>query len=249
MKVKVAAVQFAPVMGRKADNLKRLAHLVIEAARAGAELVVLPELCATGYSFMSPEEAHAVAETLTPESLTLRVFRALAKKYQIHLVGGLVEMDVGTGDLYNSQVYVDPSGYYTSYRKINPWGNDYLWAKAGIGNPPVIKAAFRSTTRKVGLLICRDARDKKDDNWSSFYEPGDADIVCLSANWGNGGFPSVTWMEFVEDNHTALVVSNRYGKESCNDFGEGGVCVVEPGGKVHCQGLIWSRDCFVLAEV
>jgi predicted amidohydrolase len=248
MKIKVAAVQFAPVMGQKAENLRRLAHLVAGAAKAGAELVVLPELCATGYSFMGEEEARPHAESIEPASTTLGVFRALAKKFGIHLLGGLVEIDRGTGDLHNSQIYADPTGYFLSYRKVNPWGNDYLWAKPGIGNPPVVRAKFRETTRKVGLLICRDARNKKNDDWS-FYGPGDADIVCLSANWGNGGFPSTTWMDFVEENKSALIVSNRYGKEGCNDFGEGGVCVIEPSGKVHCQGLVWSRDCFVIAEV
>jgi hypothetical protein len=40
-----------------------------------------------------------------------------------------------------------------------------------------------------------------------------ADVVCLSANWGDGGFPAVSWMDFVEENSTCLIVSNRYGQE------------------------------------
>lgn len=249
MKVRCAAVQFTPTMGQKAENLKKLAVLVAQAAKQGAELVVLPELAANGYSFMSEAQARPEAEVIAPDALTTSLFLALATRFQVHIAVGLVEKDAGTGDLYNSQLYVDPYGYYTSYRKVNRWGNDFLWAKPGLGNPPVVKAKFRNTTRKVGLLICRDVRDKKNDKWSSFYEKGDADIVAFSSNWGDGGFPSVSWMEFVEDNGTALVVANRYGREGANNFGEGGVCVIEPRGKVHCDGLVWSADCIVLADV
>ena len=79
--------------------------------------------------------------------------------------------------------------------------------------------------------------------------PGDADIVAFSSNWGDGGFPAVNWMDFAKENHTVLVVANRYGQETCNNFGEGGSCIVEPGGKVHCQGLQWNQDCIIYADV
>jgi hypothetical protein len=57
--------------------------------------------------------------------------------------------------------------------------------------------------------------------------------------------PAVSWMDFVEENKTALAVSNIWGKELNNDFGEGGVCIIEKNGKVHCDGLKWSEDCIV----
>jgi predicted amidohydrolase len=175
--------------------------------------------------------------------------RVLAESFRVHVVWGMIELETGTGNLYNSQVYVSPEGTWISYRKVNRWGNDFLWAQPGRGNPPVTTVKFGEETRKVGLLICRDVRDKKDDDWKSFYEKGDADIVAMSANWGDGGFPSVSWMEFVEDNDMTIIVSNRYGKEANNDFGEGGVCVIEPPDTVHCDGLRWYEDCVVYAEV
>lgn len=249
MKVKVAAVQFAPVLGQKEANLKVIAEMVAQAAGEGAELVVLPELATTGYSFLSDEEARPLAEVVAPDGATLRALLNLAAKHRVHLVCGMMELDAGAATLHNAQVYVDPDGYYTSYRKINLWGNDYCWAKEGRANPPVISVNFAGTSRKVGMVICRDVRDKKNDKWSSFFTKGETDIVCLSANWGDGGYPAVAWMDFVQSNKTALVVSNRYGKETCNDFGEGGICVIEPGGKVITKGLVWSAPCIVYAEV
>jgi predicted amidohydrolase len=255
--MKVAAVQFAPTYGDKLGNLRKVARLVLHAAENGARLIVLPELVTTGYSFMGEEDAIPVAEEISLNSLTMKAMHALASAYNVHLVWGMVEREVGTNKLYNSQVYIDPTGYFESYRKVNLWGNDILWAHEGKGNPPVIRAKFEagigepSTTLRVGLLICRDVRNKKDDKWTDFYESGDADVVCFSANWGNGGFPSTTWWDFAKDNNTWLIVANRYGKEVPNDFGEGGICVIEPSGKVHCDGLKghWLQDCVVYCDI
>jgi predicted amidohydrolase len=247
--IKVAAVQFSPKFKAKEENLRRLVEFVYEASKAGAKLVVLPELATTGYSFMSAEEAEEFAENVDVDGRTFRVMSRLSARLGVHIVWGMVESELGSHQLYNSQVIVAPDGKWAKYAKVNLWGNDWLWATEGRANPSILECDFGGDTRKVGLLICRDVRDKKDDTWASFYEKGDADIVCLSANWGDGGFPAITWIDFARDNKTTLVVSNRWGKEVPNDFGEGGVCVIEPTAKVHCKGLIWSQDCIVYAEV
>lgn len=259
--MKLAAIQFAPTFKDQAYNTRRLSRLIEKAASAGAKLIVMPELATTGYSFMSPEEATPYAEVITefkprptvdPTS-SMSVMYALASKLQVALVWGLIEMDYGTRSLYNTQVYIEPDGYFTSYRKVNPWANDYLWAKSGNANPPVVNSDFLG--KRVGLLICRDVRDKKNDEWKNFYSKGDADIVAFSTNWGDGGFPSSTWMDFVEDHEVTLVVANRYGQELNNDFGEGGSCIITPKGDaahphgVHCDGLVWNQDCVILADV
>jgi len=232
-----------------------MVKLVIEAATHGAKLVALPELCAVGYSFMSDAEARPLAESVSgldgvdsiSPDMILYVFRKLSRELNVGIVFGFIEVDSGTSKLYNSQMYMEPGGYYESYRKVNPFANDHLWASRGISNPPVIKSQFED--KRIGLLICRDVRDKKNDEWSNFYSPGDADVVVLSANWGKGGFPSNSWVEFAEENKVTLVVSNRYGVEGPNDFGDGGVCIIEKTGKVHCDGLVWGQDCIVYAEV
>lgn len=254
--MKVAAIQFCPTWKDKPGNIRRAGQLVIEAAAQGARLIVLPELCTTGYGFMSKADAEPFAEVLTEFQAeegrlekSMNAMFTLAKRLGVHVVWGLVEKDYGTGHLYNSQVLMCPSGRYESMRKVNRWGNDFLWAQPGRSNPPILPCDLGEGVKKVGLLICRDVRDKKDSHWDSFYEKGDADIVCLSANWGDGGFPATTWMEFVEDNNTTLIVANRYGQEGPNDFGEGGSCVIRPPDLVSCEGLAWSQDCIVLAEV
>jgi len=252
-------------------NLRRAAALVVQAAEAGAQLIVLPELVTSGYGFMNKAEAEPYAEVIAAfDPAKVRRFAAdpqaelppgpaptpsmdimfgIAMKHHAHVAWGLAEKDTGTGELYNSQVLMCPDGRYESMRKINRWGNDFLWSRPGRANPPIMTCSLGGETKKVGLLICRDIRDKFDDKWDSFYEKGDADIVCFSANWGDGGFPATSWMDFVKSNNVTLIVANRYGYEIPNDFGEGGSCIIEPPDTVTCEGLIWKQDCIIYAEV
>lgn len=235
-------------------NVRRLAALVAKAAANGAKLIVLPELCTTGYSFMSEEEARPHAEV--PSWMNdgevmadhgINTFHTLATRLGVAIVWGFVELEAGTKKLYNSQLFVGPDGHYEVNRKINRWGNDFLWAEPGKANPPIVQY----NGFKVGLLICRDIRDKVNDDWTNLYSAGDADIVAFSSNWGEGGFPAVAWMDFATENRTNLIVANRYGEEGPkpNNFGGGGSCVITPEGKVHITGLQWRADCIIYADV
>lgn len=241
--MKVAAVQFCPTFGDPKSNIQTMAELLYEAVQAGSELVVFPELATTGYSFMSRSEARLFAEDVSAHRGSVGLFRDLSQKLNVGIVWGLVTKDPETGDLYNSQAMALPNGTLTTYAKLNRWGQDLIWAKEGSSSPPVTDYLGA----KVGLLICRDVRDKSTE-FKNFYEKGDADIVAFSTNWGDGGFPSLNWVEFAQNNKTWLVVANRYGQEANNDFGEGGSCIITPKGEVHCEGLKWSAPCVVYAE-
>lgn len=253
--MKVAAVQFRPKFKDVQGNLQRMTPLIHEAAQNQAEIVVLPELCTTGYGFMSRGEAEPLCEQISDFSRaggaeSMNHMHALCKLLNVCIVWGVAEIDFGSRDLFNTQVLMTPSGNHISYRKVNLWGNDWLWSKGGQSNPPVTQIRGRDgKVKKVGLLICRDAIDQKDSNWTEFYEPGDADFVCFSANWGDGGFPSGTWMSFVDNNKCCLVVSNRYGYEIPNQFGEGGACIIHPDQSIHVEGLKWNEDCIVYGDV
>jgi predicted amidohydrolase len=246
--MKVAAVQFRPVWGKKEANLLELGRLIMTAAKAGAKLVVLPELCTTGYTFMNEEDARKQAE-IVGSGRTLQFMQELARRLRINLVWGMMEEEPGTGYLFNSQIFTTSGGFYQGYRKINLWSTDFLWAKPGTNNPPVIRVVDGEHVYKMGLVICRDVRDKTNEKDSYFYEPGDADFVAMSANWGDGGFPSVSWVDFTKDNKCSLIVSNRYGAEMPNNFGEGGVCVIHPCGRIECEGLKWNEPCIVYGDV
>lgn len=64
--VRIAVIQYDPQVGLEYcdGNLSRGLALARRAAREGANLIVLPELANTGYTFHSRAEAYAHAETL-----------------------------------------------------------------------------------------------------------------------------------------------------------------------------------------
>lgn len=251
--MKVAVIQMAPTFKDREANLAALVSLIITAAEAGAELITAPELILTGYGFMSYAEALPFAEHLAEPynpsypPISMMAMGEIAKRYNIAIAWGVMELDPGSGALYNSQVFLHPNGF-TKYRKINRFGQDWIWSRGGTESPPIV--SYRG--KKVGMLICRDVRDRGPvgSELTDFYEPGDADIVCFSANFGASAFPAVSWMDFAMENKVWLLVSNRYGKEAPNnDFGSGGVCVISPTGKVHCKGLQFNKDCIVYADI
>ena len=242
--MRVSVVQFAPELRNKSINVQRMEDFCLEAHLLGVQLIVFPELATTGYAYMSEAVAREDAEVIGEEGDTFSKMFEVARETGLTIVWGMMELDRGSGKLYNSQVLLTPEGRWWSYRKINHFGNDFIWASSGSALPPVVD----HLGHKIGLLICRDVRDKSDE-LETIYSKGDATLVCLSANWGAGAFPANSWMSFVKNNNCWLAVSNRYGKEQNLDFGHGGVGVISPEGKVHCDGLSWDQDCMVVVDV
>ena len=62
--ITVACIQMEPKIGEKEANVARSLEKIGEAAGKGAKLIVLPELCNSGYVFASRQEAFALAETV-----------------------------------------------------------------------------------------------------------------------------------------------------------------------------------------
>src|SRR5690606_25230244 len=134
-------------------NLKVMNEITKAAVKGGAELTVFPELCTTGYSFMSEEEARPYAEPVLAEkglSPSFEHMRGLSTLLDVAIVWGFVE-DAGHC-LYNSQALVFPDGQETTNRKRNRWGNDFLWATPGDVSPTIL--SWKGKT--IGPLICRD---------------------------------------------------------------------------------------------
>lgn len=167
--MKVAIFQFHPVFGDIEENLKKIERAV---QSAEFDLLVLPELCTTGYQFSSYEEVLKLSEAIPNGSTTERL-ETLTRKKNAFIVAGMPEKD-GTF-LYNSAVLVGPDGYKGKYRKIHLFDEEKLFFRKGDLGFPV----FDIVSAKIGLMICFD--------WI-FPEAArtlalkGADLICQPAN-------------------------------------------------------------------
>ena len=119
----VAVIQMEPRIGETKANVEKTVRLIRQAHKSGAELIVLPELCNTGYVFESRAEATALAEEI-PDGETCRAWQEIAAALNIHLVAGITERD-GV-KLYNSAVVIGPGGLIGRYRKNHLWADEAL---------------------------------------------------------------------------------------------------------------------------
>jgi len=170
----VAAAQLAPVIGDADGNRRTAAAAVTDAAAAGAELVVLPELCDSGYVFASAQEARGLA-TAAADSPTLRQWRELAAAHGIVIVGGFCELG-GDGRLWNSAALVDATGTRAIYRKAHLWDREGLVFTPGSAAPPVVSLPFG----RVALVICYDLEFPE---WARLPALAGADLIAAPVNW------------------------------------------------------------------
>ena len=104
----------------------------------------------------APAFKRGAIEVPGPETQTLV---ELANEFQISLVLGVAEREVGTGlapalvpTYYNTVLLIDPEGVYGIYRKVHLTANDRLWAKPGnLGLP-----TFDTPTGRIGLATGYD---------------------------------------------------------------------------------------------
>lgn len=151
----VAVVNFHAAYGDKKVNLAKMEQMTEEAAYMGAQLVLFPELCLTGYEFyddpdVDMETKRALAETADGEAC--RRMAKIAGKYGIYAIFGMPEADSeNTGIIYNAAAVVGPAGMVGTYRKIHPYGRENLWCKKG--NSPFM---FPTPWGPVAVGVCYD---------------------------------------------------------------------------------------------
>jgi predicted amidohydrolase len=162
-----------PRIGERVANVERSLAFVGQAADAGAELVVLPELCSSGYVFESREEAWGLAEEI-PGGPAVSAWAEACARRGVHLVAGVPERDGGL--LYNSAVLVAPSGHVGTFRKVHLWDEEHLWFEPGNLGFPV----FETALGRIAMSVCYDAWFP--ETFRSCALAG-AEIVCLPTNW------------------------------------------------------------------
>ena len=171
--IKVACIQMEPKIGEKQANVARSLEKIAEAASHGARLIVLPELCNSGYVFASRHEAFALAEPV-PDGPTTKAWQEAAGRHGAVIVAGVCER---AGEaLYNSAAIVGPNGFIGTYRKVHLWGSENLFFEPGDLGVPVWKTEFG----RMAVAICYDGWFPETYRLAALQG---ADILCVPTNW------------------------------------------------------------------
>jgi len=198
--MQVGFYQYDPQFGEVAKNLDAV---TAKLEQTEADLVVLPELFASGYQFVSQEEAQRLAEPV-PDGLTTRRLIEIAKQRRMHIVAGLPE--IAGSRCYNSAVVVGPSGFLGCYRKTHLFYEETLWFTPGDSGFQVWDIGMA----KIGVMICFD-----------WYYPEaarslamqGADIICHPSNLVLPNCPDSMPVRCLE-NRVFAITCNRIGSEA-----------------------------------
>ena len=167
--IKAAAVQFNLQLGDVDANIESALAGVEQAAAAGAQLAVLPEMWSTGYDYRRladlAERTPGVIERLC----------SVSKTHGIVLVGSLPEKQ---GDkLYNMATVIDNGEVKGAYRKLHMFstmGEDRFLS------PGDSTLVVDTTVGRIGVAICYDLRFP--ELFRRMALDG-AELICVPAEW------------------------------------------------------------------
>lgn len=219
--MKIGFLQFSPVFGNPEENLDFIEKNV-EGSKS-LDLLVLPELALTGYTFEGFEEAYSLSEEIGG-SFSNRLVE-IARRSNVAMVVGFLEREAG--DLFNSSILIDGEGVKGIYRKVHLFRDEKIVFKEGNLGFPV----FTVDSVKVGLLVCFDWIFP--EAMRTLALKG-AEVILHSSNLVLPYYQEAAVTRAIE-NRVFIVLANRTGMEdrfgTKNEF-TGGSEVVNPDGKV-----------------
>jgi predicted amidohydrolase len=220
--MKIGFLQFAPILGDVQATMGKIDRL--SGSCAGTDLLVLPELCNSGYNFESAEQAWATAEEIGT-SVFVQYLESLCRCHNCHIVSGLNERD--GKHLYNSAILVGPQGYVGRYRKLHLFMNEKDYFQPGNAGLPV----FDIGDCKLGMLVCFDWIFP--EVWRILALQA-ADVICHPSNLVLPGLAQRAVPIHALTNRVYVVTANRIGTEGDLTF-TGLSTIADPKGNVLAQ--------------
>ncbi len=167
--IKAAAIQFNVKQGDVDANLAYVREALGRAAGQGANLVVLPEMWSSGFSYRDLNQLALRTEGIAAELLEL------SARHKLVIVGSMPEPN---GDKVFNTIHVADNGKLAGvYRKIHLFsllgedrafsgGDSWLLANTSLG--------------KVGVIICYNLRFPE---LSRRLAVEGAQVICVPAQW------------------------------------------------------------------
>lgn len=236
MNLSVALAQAEFEFGEPDKNFQKASQMIIDAAERGADLVLLPELWATGYDLVNCREyASSIGEGW------FYSMQSAAKENKIALGCSLMEKD--QGEYFNTFVFYDPSGTLLgSYRKIHLFQmlkeQDHFQAGTEL-------TSFDFNSVKIGLATCYDLRFPE---LFRAYAIAGVELMLIVAEWPAKRINH--WNLLLQ----ARAIENQYFVGAVNKVGEsqgarigGSSAVVNPMGEYLVQGE--EKEALLMAEI
>jgi N-carbamoylputrescine amidase len=228
--VKVAAIQPGCDMADKGARLDRALALIDRAAKAHAEIALLPELFTLPYSAFMKKTTELFREAESVPGPTIDRISEDAKQHEMFVIAPIFEVH-GLGKYYSNAVVIGPDGkVLTTYYKVHipcRHGSEKFYFRPGPLRPAVDIGQFG-----IGVAVCYDA----------FY-PEMCRLLTLSgasvifvpaaAMWDKEKWKTLLMTRALE-NGSYVVAANRAGKEGgINCFGTS--LIVGPGGDIIAE--------------
>ena len=164
-RIPIATTQLDATPAPVTERLARAERLVTQAARAGAQLVVLPELFNTGYAYRN--ENFALAEP--PDGRTVQWMKETSSRLGVHLAGSLLLRE--GRDIYNALLLYAPDGRVWRYDKNYPWGWERAYFRGGHG-----VCIAGTDLGAIGMMLCWDMAHA--DLWRQYAGKVDLILAC-----------------------------------------------------------------------
>ena len=197
-----AFVQTRPKFGKSEENVEQALKI---ASKVKSDIYVFPELCNTGYAFVSKEESAQLSESLSGRSV--ESFQSFSEKRKCAVVAGFAEND--SGHVYNSSVIIERGKILGTYRKMHLFYREKLWFSEADTGFKVFD--LQSLSCKIGPMICFD--------W--FFPEATrelvlkgADIVCHPSNLVLPGKAQQGTTTRAFENRVFVITANRVGIEN-----------------------------------
>ena len=204
----ISCIQTNPTIREKEENIAACQAAVLA---ADADLVVLPELFATGYFFESTSAARSLGESAR-DGVTTRRLTDWSRHTGATIVAGLVETD---GEhLYNSAAVVTPNGWLGTYRKTHLYYQETVhFTPGGTGFQVWTVTDRERRPYRLGVMICFDWIFPESARTLAM---GGADVIAHPSNLVLPHCPDAMPVRALE-NGVFTATANRIGTETNGD--------------------------------
>ncbi|WP_080846844.1 carbon-nitrogen family hydrolase [Cytobacillus gottheilii] len=220
MKLTISCLQMDVSFGDPKKNFDTAHNMIIDACKAGTDVIVLPELWTTGYDLENLYQHGNIQEVIT-------FLQEAAVKYNIHIIGGSAANLAGQ-DIYNSMPIIARNGQHIhTYSKLHLFKlmDEHLYLKSGRES-----GLFSLEGRTFAGVICYDIRFPE---WIRKHVLEGAEILFVSAEWPLKRLDHWRALLIARaiENQCFIVACNRSGHDPNNKFA-GHSMIIDPWGQI-----------------